>query len=125
MCREQIGSPEKPLSDLGRVSYRSYWTYIIMKTLRDTKCACSIKDISTRTSMKVDDIVSTLDTLGLLKMWKGQYVAAISEDVALKEDDDQIIDNYFRTNKAPSTLCDPEKLHWTPHPPPQNSYYVC
>lgn len=38
---------------------------------------------STRTSMKVDDIVSTLDTLGLLKVWKGQYVAAISEEVVL------------------------------------------
>ena len=31
--------------------------------------------------MKIDDIVSTLDTLGLLRMWKGQYVAMISEEV--------------------------------------------
>ena len=89
----KVGSPEKPLSDLGRISYRSYWTYVIMKTFRDTHCMCSLKDIrfrcdgaltgSTRTSMKVDDIVSTLDTLGLLKVWKGQYVAAISEEVGL------------------------------------------
>ena len=77
----QIGSPEKPLSDLGRLSYRSYWTYMIMKILRETKCTCSIKDISARTSMKVDDIISTLDVLGLLKVWKGQYVAAVSEEV--------------------------------------------
>lgn len=54
-----------------------------MKTFRDSHCTCSIKDISTRTSLKVDDIVSTLDILGLLKVWKGQYVAAISEDVCL------------------------------------------
>lgn len=31
--------------------------------------------------MKIDDIVSTLDTLGLLMWWKGQYVAMISEEV--------------------------------------------
>lgn len=52
-----------------------------MKTMKETHCTCSIKDISTRTSMKIDDIVSTLDVLGLLKVWKGQYVAAISEEV--------------------------------------------
>ncbi|KAK8806459.1 hypothetical protein WA588_003028 [Blastocystis sp. NMH] len=104
----KVGSPEKPLSDLGRISYRSYWTYAIMKTFRDTHCTCSLKDISTRTSMKVDDIVSTLDTLGLLKVWKGQYVAAISEE---------IVENYFRTAKIPQTLCNPAKLHWKPHVP--------
>ena len=49
--------------------------------MKETHCTCSIKDISTRTSMKIDDIVSTWDVLGLLKVWKGQYVAAISEEV--------------------------------------------
>ena len=49
--------------------------------MKETHCTCCIKDISTRTSMKIDDIVSTLDVLGLLKVWKGQYVAAISEEV--------------------------------------------
>ena len=105
----KIGSPEKPLSDLGRISYRSYWTYAIMQTLRDTHCTCSLKDISAATSMKVDDIVSTLDTLGLLKVWKGQYVAALSEE---------IVDNYFNTTKIPTNLCKPDKLKWTPHPQP-------
>ena len=54
---------------------------MIMKILKETKCTCSIKDISARTSMKVDDIISTPDVLGLLKVWKGQYVAAVSEEV--------------------------------------------
>ncbi|KAB7496682.1 hypothetical protein Anas_09079 [Armadillidium nasatum] len=41
-----IGSPEKPLSDLGKLSYRSYWTYVLLEILRDYKGILSIKDLS-------------------------------------------------------------------------------
>ena len=61
---------------------------MIMKTLRETKCTCSIKDISARTSMKVDAIVSTLVVLGLLKGGTGQSVAAISEEVVMERGGD-------------------------------------
>ena len=40
-----MGSPEKPLSDLGKLSYRSYWTYVLLEILQGYKGTLSIKDL--------------------------------------------------------------------------------
>lgn len=43
----KIGSPEKPLSDLGLISYRSYWKDVLLNYLcSQTNRMMSIKDIS-------------------------------------------------------------------------------
>ncbi|CAN0549393.1 unnamed protein product, partial [Ectocarpus sp. 8 AP-2014] len=74
-----VGSPEKPLSDLGKLSYRSYWTYVLMNILRDYKGGLSIRLISNMTAIKTEDIISTLQSLNLLRYWKGQHVIAVSD----------------------------------------------
>ncbi|CAG8048966.1 unnamed protein product [Penicillium nalgiovense] len=60
------GSPEKPLSDMGLVSYRNYWRLILSYQLRDLKAPISIADLSDRTGMTADDIVSALEGLRAL-----------------------------------------------------------
>lgn len=47
----QPGTPEKPLSDLGQVSYHAYWKAVILEYLdkqRDNQNIC-INDISSKT----------------------------------------------------------------------------
>ena len=40
-----VGSPEKPLSDLGKLSYRSYWTWVLLDILKEAQGTVSIKDL--------------------------------------------------------------------------------
>lgn len=77
----KTGSPEKPLSDLGKVSYRSYWTHVLINLLKDhdPNRNLSILDISIRTGIKTEDIISTLQFLDMIKVWKGQHVAYIKQ----------------------------------------------
>lgn len=63
---KKTGSPEKPLSDMGLVSYRKYWRLIVCQELLDQKSPVSIATISERTGMTPDDIVSALEGLRAL-----------------------------------------------------------
>lgn len=62
----KTGSPEKPLSDMGLVSYRNYWKLILSYQLRGQKTPLSIADLADRTGMTADDIVSGLEALRAL-----------------------------------------------------------
>lgn len=68
----------------------------------------SIKDISQITSIKPDDIITTLQSMGLIKYWKGQHLISVSPKV--------IEDHLARTTKWTCAF-EPSKLRWTPPPP--------
>jgi hypothetical protein len=42
----KVGTPERPLSDLGLLSYRGYWTRVLLEILKKHKSNISIKVIS-------------------------------------------------------------------------------
>jgi histone acetyltransferase MYST1 len=109
----KVGSPEKPLSDLGKLSYRSYWTYVVLSTLQKHKDEhLSIRQLSTLTSLKVEDILSTLQSLGVIKYWKGQHVVSMSASV---------IDNFLKDNTSSQYFCKPNCIRWAPKPAPKSS----
>ena len=56
----KLGSPEKPLSDLGLLSYKAYWMEIIIELLlRHPKDDISIEEIATTTSITQNDVMWT------------------------------------------------------------------
>ena len=55
----KLGSPEKPLSDLGLLGYRAYWSEMIVELLLDQVDEMSIDEIAQRTSIMHADIMNT------------------------------------------------------------------
>jgi len=103
----KVGTPERPLSDLGMVSYRSYWAYVLLSILQSHRGVISIKQLSEMSAIKMDDIVSTLHALNVIKYWKGQHMISVSP---------KVIQEHLGTESAKNTLqVDVSKLHWTPH----------
>lgn len=62
----KTGSPEKPLSDMGLVTYRAYWRLVMCHQLLGLKEAVSVATLSERTGMTSDDIVCALEGLRAL-----------------------------------------------------------
>lgn len=55
----KLGSPEKPLSDLGLLGYRAYWAETIIDLLLTTADDISIDDIAQKTSITHADVMNT------------------------------------------------------------------
>ncbi|KAI0329070.1 hypothetical protein GY45DRAFT_920930 [Cubamyces sp. BRFM 1775] len=63
---QRIGSPEKPLSALGAIGYRNYWTLSLMRYLQNAPPNPRLEDISVATSMTIEDIYNMLVHLGMI-----------------------------------------------------------
>uniref|UniRef100_A0A8D3ASU3 Histone acetyltransferase KAT5 n=1 Tax=Scophthalmus maximus TaxID=52904 RepID=A0A8D3ASU3_SCOMX len=107
----KTGTPEKPLSDLGLLSYRSYWSQTILEILMDLKPdngerpQITINEISEITSVKKEDVISTLQYLNLINYYKGQYILTLSED---------IVEGHERAMQKRHLRIDSKCLHFTP-----------
>lgn len=62
---QKYGSPEKPLSDLGLLSYRAYWQETIVALLLDSEDEISLDEIAQRTSITHGDIMHTQVSSGV------------------------------------------------------------
>ena len=114
----QAGSPEKPLSDLGRISYHSYWKSTIMEYLfKSLSSKLSIRTISKDTGMDPHDIASTLQMLGMLKLKEDGRVVIVKDMTMLEA-------HMEKVKRKTRVLLEPDALHWSPlvhNPPPAST----
>ncbi len=106
------GSPEKPLSDLGKLSYRSYWSWVILNILKEAGGIVPIKELSKMTSFTITDIIETLNTLNMVKYVKGQHIICVTA---------KSIEEHLKAmeNKKPLIEVDPNYMKWDPPKKPQ------
>ncbi|KAI9052833.1 hypothetical protein LZ554_003106 [Drepanopeziza brunnea f. sp. 'monogermtubi'] len=108
----KLGSPEKPLSDLGLLSYRQYWTENLVEVLlahnaKEEKV--SIDSLANTLAMTAQDVESTLQALQMQVYHKGEHkiilpTHLIKRHEAMKE----------KQKTKPKRVINPDLIQWKP-----------
>ncbi|XP_026066710.1 histone acetyltransferase KAT6A-like [Carassius auratus] len=104
----QPGSPEKPLSDLGRLSYMAYWRSVVLECLHEIRDRqLTIRKLSKITGICPQDITATLLNLNMLEQ-RGDRVIILRRE--------KLVASHMARLKAKPRLLevDPDCLRWTP-----------
>ncbi|KAI9137841.1 acyl-CoA N-acyltransferase [Paraphysoderma sedebokerense] len=103
---KKIGHPERPLSDLGLLSYKSYWASVLVSYFQTHEGGYTIADISQETSIRPEDIVSTLHAMGFLKFWKDDCMICVTTGLV-----NEFIDKHpkLKTEKLIDSSC----INWS------------
>lgn len=108
----KAGSPEKPLSDLGLLSYRQYWIENLMDILMRVNAdddRVSIESLALQLAMTTADVEHTLQAFKMLVYHKGDHKIVLPNG---------LVQTYLEAKKkqklAPKRVIDPTKLQWKP-----------
>ncbi|QPH04602.1 Histone acetyltransferase [Epichloe festucae Fl1] len=104
----KLGSPEKPLSDLGLLSYRQYWSENILDLLmgyneRDDKV--TIEAISSALAMTTQDVEHTLQAMKMQVYHKSDHKIVIPENLIKQRE---------RRKLKMRRVLDPDRIQWKP-----------
>ncbi len=102
-----VGSPERPLSDLGQVSYRAYWNYEVLRCVQRLqqdgfRGVVLVSDIVSETKIKREDVDEILKRHNLL-LFKGHCVKLESKS---------IVDDALKHAKKPKLPINPMYLDY-------------
>ena len=70
-----------------------------------TQPQITINELCEATSIKKDDVVSTLQNLNLINYYKGQYILTLNKE---------LIDKHMKEIAKRDVAIDPKALHWSP-----------
>uniref|UniRef100_A0A674F372 Histone acetyltransferase n=1 Tax=Salmo trutta TaxID=8032 RepID=A0A674F372_SALTR len=104
----QPGSPEKPLSDLGRLSYMAYWRSVVLECLHEVRDRqLTIRRLSKITGICPQDITATLHHLNMLEQ-RGERLVLVRKE--------KLVSSHMACLTARPRLLevDPDCLRWTP-----------
>lgn len=109
------GTPEKPLSDLGRVSYHSFWKSVVLEYLDAHRNATEIKlgDITKETGVSAHDIDTAMELLGFFKTVQLPGDGNITK-AALVIDWRKVDAHMEKVRKSFRIKLDPDCLRWIP-----------
>ncbi|KAK1751969.1 histone acetyltransferase [Echria macrotheca] len=104
----KLGSPEKPLSDLGLLSYRQYWSENIIDLLfgyseREEKC--TIEGIAQALAMTTQDVEHTLQAMKMQVYHKGEHKIVLPE---------KLIQQREKSRAKQKRLIDAHRIQWKP-----------
>ena len=102
------GGPERPLSDLGKIAFHSYWRDSLLDLIKNRNSEIStLEDLIALTAIDKNDIIETLKEFNYVTKVKGEYELNINKDnlnIALNSND----------NLKNRKKIDPNLLIWLP-----------
>jgi GNAT superfamily N-acetyltransferase len=103
---KKIGTPERPLSDLGRQSYLGYWTHKIIEYLFSIEGEpFTLHDIVENTAIRLIDVIDALERVNLIKKHKGEIYVCTNR---------AILEQIYKKMGRPAIPVVRENLHWYP-----------
>jgi histone acetyltransferase HTATIP len=121
----RLGSPEKPLSDLGLLSYRAYWQETIVDLLTDQRSETTVEELGALSAMTTNDVLHTLQNLNMLRYsvsrsretsnyhayteQKGAHVIVLTDAIMEQKEKQE-----EKWKLKPRRRIDPTKLVWKP-----------
>jgi hypothetical protein len=108
----RVGSAERPLSELGQLTFYPYWMKRIMPILKRMLSARTdivLAELAQETGIITEDIVETLKHFGILKEWSAAGVVVVVTPEVL-----EAFQAHDRPTNTSYVRFSPPQLQWTP-----------